>query len=58
MPLLLREASGRLGQMGRRAVSSGHAVARRASGQPLCNWRDGLCGLDGEMTLKPVAVGR
>lgn len=49
---------GRLGQMGGRAVSSGHAVARRASGQPLCNWIDGLCGLVGELTLKPVAVGQ
>lgn len=37
VPLLLHKAPVRFGQMGERVVSSGHAVARRASGQPLRN---------------------
>lgn len=44
--------------MGGREVSSGQGVARRASGQPLCNWIDGLCGLAAELALKPVAMGQ
>lgn len=40
------------GQMGAWAVSSGRAMVRSAPGQPLCVWRNGLCGQTAQPPLK------